>query len=679
MRSNLKDKNLFNRRKYFRFALTYPMEIISRVVSITNISEEGIGFSSPCKLDKQEYQCAISYQKFFWEDKIFLDMRIIWERYDPIKEQYYYGGYFIGKDNNKKIQFREAVFYIYKRNNNYDNDLFIEKNDIVSEEIKYLNRYGKKIIGFYDHNSKSVAPIVENIILIPPAYGETKRDALMVSYYLVKNGFAVIRYDATDHIGESEGNVSDISMETMKNDIIDSLDFIKQNFYSVNIGIVASSVSFRAALKAASQSDKINCLIGLVGVVDLQNTLFSVYQEDIIYNINNGIEQESYDMLGYLVKKDYFVSAVKDNYHTLETTKLDLKRINIPVILLSAEKDVWVDVDQVMSLASFFPSKIEVCIIPNAMHQLFENPAAAQHAMKKVVALFYKYLKNVNYNIEKIKQPNIRQVAQQNKIEKERLKLLREFTLDNEKEFWSNYTLDFAMIKKVGDYREYLDLIINLLGEYKKGDFFLDAGCGVGYVGVWLAQYLNSKKIEDRMGSNYFLYYHGVDFISDNIKRSKRAHQATKQLILQERYSNLIKFTYEELDLNNRLPYASCTFDKICCSLVISYLNNPVFSVKELLRVLKFGGKLIISSLKPHNDLSQIYRNFLATAKSKEDIVKIKRLLSSAGQIKQKEGEGYYNFFSEDDFKKMLGTIGVCNAKIYRSFGNQANVVLCEK
>ena len=49
------------------------------------------------------------------------------------------------------------------------------------------------------------------LIIIPSAYAETKKDALHLSYYLVANGFQVLRYDNTNHTGESDAETSSIS------------------------------------------------------------------------------------------------------------------------------------------------------------------------------------------------------------------------------------------------------------------------------------------------------------------------------------------------------------------------------------------------------------------------------------------------------------------------------------
>lgn len=83
--------------------------------------------------------------------------------------------------------------------------------------------------------------------------------------------------------------------------------------------------------------------------------------------------------------------------------------------------------------------------------------------------------------------------------------------------------------------------------------------------------------------------------------------------------------------------------------------------------------------MKPHNDLSLIYRNFVEQAVTEEEIIEGRRLLSSAGKIKQKESFGYYRFFTKNELIAMMMSIGAKNIRCYRSFGDQANVVIAEK
>ncbi|GEM_PF-550492 len=555
-------------------------------------------------------------------------------------------------------------------------DLLLEpfwqaKSKIISEQISFRNKDGKNIIGFYDHLDN--ATIRDHFVISPPGYGETKRDALTTSYYLVKNGFNVIRYDATDHIGESDGEIIGTTMTKMKNDLLGAIDYVEQAYGVKKVGVVASSLAKRMAIKAASEDKRIVFLLGVVGVVNLQHTLNAVYNEDIIGDVESGKIKAIYDVMGFEVSKEYPVSAIKDNYHDLLTTQKDLENINIPVVFLVAENDAWVKLDDVrFVIESSKADTRELHVIPDAMHQLFENPKAAHVAMKQIVVSCFKYLRGNGIDFDQVIAPTMREMAAQNRIEKDRLRKLTRRSVQEEKEFWAKYIVDFAMLKKVPDYREFLDSMVNALLPLKTGQVVLDAGCGVGYFGIWLATKLTEEGKRDRK-----IRYIGLDFLESNLRQAKQNH---KGLLRQFSDTSLsFQLQYDLADLNDLLPYASDSYDKICCNLVISYLKNPDHSIRELFRVLKPGGVIAISTLKPYADLSEIYRHFISQAESEQDLVEARKLLSSAGQIKRREGEGHYYFFSEKELKTLMVGVGAQEVKTFRSFGNQANVVVAAK
>jgi len=94
---------------------------------------------------------------------------------------------------------------------------------------------------------------------------------------------------------------------------------------------------------------------------------------------------------------------------------------------------------------------------------------------------------------------------------------------------------------------------------------------------------------------------------------------------------------------------------------------------------MKDGGRIVVTSLKPHADLSQIYRNYVSVSRSPEEMTQARMVLSNAGLIKHKEAEGFYQFFPESDLRDLFCQVGFKTVKIYRAFGDQANVAVADK
>jgi SAM-dependent methyltransferase/ribosome-associated toxin RatA of RatAB toxin-antitoxin module len=555
---------------------------------------------------------------------------------------------------------------------------------IISELIKYKNRSGKQIVGFLDYlKTDSVST---DFVIIPPGYGETKRDAITLSYYLASNGFNVIRYDATDHVGESQGDIFYTTLPKMKNDIIASIDYIQHRFKVEKIGIIASSLANRVALKAASEDVRISFLLGLVGIVNLRATLEAVYSQDLI-GIVETCKDKSFDVaevLGHEVSREFPSTAIKEKYHDLKSTKDDVKKLKCPFVFIVAEKDTWVRLEDVKLVfeSSSYPDK-ELHIIQDTLHLIYENPKSTRSVLKQAVASCKKYMPKEECAEPQVIEPGIRQIATQNKIEKLRLRRLTEITKNGEKEFWQSYLNKYIVITKSKDFRDLLSLVELLLGTPKEAETILDAGCGNGHFGAWLLWTATArcKELNGMYVPAKHRQYIGVDFIQDVLDEAKKRHaeiqaNMAKELSVKDSF---IDMEYHCLDLEKTLPFNDNSFDKICCNLVISYLKNPFFSLKELFRVLKPGGRIVITSLKPHPDLSYIYKNFVSSANDEEEIKEARLLLSGAGKIKQRESEGHYCFFSERQFKGLFSRLKAVNVKDYRTFGDQVIVIAGEK
>jgi ubiquinone/menaquinone biosynthesis C-methylase UbiE len=108
---------------------------------------------------------------------------------------------------------------------------------------------------------------------------------------------------------------------------------------------------------------------------------------------------------------------------------------------------------------------------------------------------------------------------------------------------------------------------------------------------------------------------------------------------------------------------------------VLSYLAEPAILLAELKRLLRPGGRIMVSSMKPHCDMSTIYRDFMDQGVSGSELQSARNLLSAAGQIKIKEEQGYYMFYSGDQLVEMLQAAGFHGLQVFTSFGNQAVVV----
>lgn len=546
-------------------------------------------------------------------------------------------------------------------------------NMIESVKIEIKCADGRRIKGYIDKrkDTKSEVPVV----IISHGYGETKRDYISTSYYLVSNGFAVIRYDCLNHLGGSDGDIINFTLKDMEVSLLGAINYAKKEFKVQGCGVIASSISSRVALKMATKTEAIEYIIALTTIVNLRDSLLSVYKEDLVDEYKKGKRWGALDILGFELRDDFLQYIIENEYEDLNSTLKDMKKIKAPVCYLAASDDAWVKYEDVRKTHdATVDSRRKLITISHALHQIQENPRLAQLAILKIVESCLEYTGRKK-SMSNLSKPSIRDIVAQNKIEISNLKSIFSVTKTDEKKFWVSYLSKYFIIMKSHDYQNLLSLVAQLLGEVEDGCRLLDAGCGNGHFGAWLLS--NIDTVVRRSPADTHFKYVGLDFAEDALSDAKKVHAHILNKI-SATYAKKVKcdFKYITQDLEEGIPFEDSSFDKICCNLVISYLKNPEDVLANLYSKLKQDGRIVVSSLKPYNDLSLVYKNYVDQNITPEDIIEGRSLLSSAGKIRHKEKQGHYHFFSEGELEKMMGNAGFVRIKVYRGFGNQANIAV---
>lgn len=112
------------------------------------------------------------------------------------------------------------------------------------------------------------------------------------------------------------------------------------------------------------------------------------------------------------------------------------------------------------------------------------------------------------------------------------------------------------------------------LAALKPGEHVLDAGCGVG---------MDLAELSAAIGPSGAIV--GFDLSAELITRAK------------ERAATLATpVSFEQGDLHT-LPFADASFDVVWCERVLMYLERPLDAVREVLRVLKPGGRFVAGEI----------------------------------------------------------------------------------
>ncbi len=145
--------------------------------------------------------------------------------------------------------------------------------------------------------------------------------------------------------------------------------------------------------------------------------------------------------------------------------------------------------------------------------------------------------------------------------------------------YWPNKTLeqeDITVEQRIASSQEMYRVIGNLCGVLKDHNI-LDVGSGLGYGSAFISEQYAPKLVV------------GVDISPDQIARAKK-HQVSGIT------SGRLRFTIGEAE---SMPFTDCSFDTIVSVEAAQHFSHMGDFAKEISRVVKPGGKLIVTSFFP--------------------------------------------------------------------------------
>lgn len=283
----------------------------------------------------------------------------------------------------------------------------------------------------YDYEKENIdAPLV----VIAPGYEKTARESLMMSLYMVQNGFRVLRFDTRNSNGLSTGDIKNFTMSSLIEDLDIVLNYAKKNMSSGHgISLIALSLSCRALLKYLSMNNKnkdiLDLVITIVGVVDLEYTFEQILNENYVKDYLKGERFGTRKLLTYDINWDSFLEDANSlgmlDYEMIKEEAKNISQSNFFAIL--AGNDEWNDIERQMEINTYIGSgQVEQFVIEHASHQIWKNPKCAEISMKKCVCVLKKYLYDEEVSMDKVNKPDITLVISENRKEREIIRTWKE-------------------------------------------------------------------------------------------------------------------------------------------------------------------------------------------------------------------------------------------------------------
>lgn len=170
----------------------------------------------------------------------------------------------------------------------------------------------------------------------------------------------------------------------------------------------------------------------------------------------------------------------------------------------------------------------------------------------------------------------------------------------------------------------------------------LDVGCGVGHWGQMLFPHFAQEAI-----------LKGID---PEHKWIEEAKERTIKKGIQAQAEYL-------LGTAEKIPFPDNTFEMVTCQTVLIHVGNIEIAIKEMLRVLKPGGLIVVS--EPNNLIHNLIFNNLNTDAPIQEILDIIRFQLICDRGKSSLGKGFNS--SGDIIPQYFNKAGLTDIKIYLS------------
>ena len=524
-------------------------------------------------------------------------------------------------------------------------------------------------------------------VVIPPAWGKTKETLLPLAETLVatfeKAGLPliVVRFDGINRRGESyiepenrlpgreylaftfSQAVSDIHATIAHLARADELAPSRVVLVTFSL----SSIEGRRAV-ATDASGLVCGWIPVVGMTDLQSGLRSVSGGvDYAYGLRRGVRFGEHELVGVRADMDHTgLDAQAHELVFLEDARVDMSRVKVPVTWIHGRHDAWMDLERVRDLMSAGDvSRRKVLEVPIG-HQLRTSREALE-----TFQLIAREVGRMAHGREL--QPAIPDPARLLHLRRAEQERLHKAAVDL-RSFWSDYLLGrdrrigIELMTATTAYRSLMDEQLSLL-RVAAGDTLLDLGSGTG--GFLAAM--------ERRGAPAGIRVLELDFVREALARARQRASG--------RFTR--RFVAADLQLERwQLPLADGSADGVLASLLLSYLREPAHLLREIRRVLKPGGRVVVSSLRRDADISRIYvdgvREVLSAqaAQASEltrDFPYLQRqFLNDAAKLLELEERGVFEFWDGGELAGLLRRAGFRRVRVHRSFGSPPQAVVVE-
>ena len=571
----------------------------------------------------------------------------------------------------------------------------------VSQEDSF--RAEDRELRIRDDRGEEIAALVDRwgeggpttAVVLPNGWGQTKEALLPLACTLAatfrqaREPIVVLRYDGIRRRGQSHNDAEcALPGRTDENFVfsqaVRDLETVVAHLRSdseldvsklVVVSFSAAAIEVRKVLARDSRAS-INGWVSVVGSPDLQSMTRAISGGvDFVGGIERGVSFGKQELLGVTVDIDRIgEDAIKNEMSFIEDSRRDMQKISVPVSWFHGRYDAWVDLDRVRDILSHGETENRRLVVLPTGHQL-RSSQQARHAFASIACEVARIARGIEVEPVCPKSSELRKVRS---IETARAPQPSQ----DLHSFWRDYlvgrdrSLGIELLTSSQSYRSLMKVQVESMA-LEPGQRVVDLGSGTGAFALTLAGMPDRPKD---------LKIINVDYVREALLRGR-----DRLAGVPGKESLHVDHAEFDLDLgpsSQGVPLASASQDRVLGSLLLSYLEDPEKILSEILRILRPGGRLVVSSLCRDADISRLYfeaygelqsgsRSDVLPELRQDDLSRLARsFLNDAARIIEFEDLGAFRFWDPEEFAVWVEAAGFRVQNTQRSLGMPPQAVV---
>ncbi len=561
---------------------------------------------------------------------------------------------------------------------------------IFTDSHTVQNHEGHRLALSHDypgHGATGQAPLV----LLCPGYGTTQQQYVAVAYALAGAGLRVLRYDHSRHIGLSDGDPSHTTFTSLEDDLDTILTYACTQWPGTPLTLLAPDLLGRIALRRQDWQRQLHRLILLNPTLDLRSCLTTLHQRDLVEEHLAGTRLGLGNLLGLPLDIDHFLAdAVAAQYTDGAALQEELSHCATDVVILAtgeAAPDCAIPAPSHSSLSEALVQlgsrARRVSLSPPIIASGGLTPSLLTASSRQLIQLCQPG--HPTQESAAIAAPRISQTtATRSRLELDRLRIKYSLGMAGRARLWNTYSDLTHTLDELPTHWHTVDQMYQLLQPLDGHLTLLDVGCGLHSFARLLLLNLSYRLRAQTWQPGAQLQYVGVDFSPSALHHAREATGSALQHVEKLFSGRMSGATpiHRQWTLSRSveaLPFADHSFDRIVANLSLTFAHSPLHALRELFRVLKPGGRLVISAFTSSADVARLYRLSLPELGLNAFAGEARVTLNRMAQCCMALRIGQLHVLEEEAMNRYLAQVTSAPPRLFRALSGQLLLAAAEK